>query len=186
MGLFDLFKGSPKDPAESLPQNDGERWATAAYAMWSEYCGGSYKYFGGYEKNRSNASMARGVLNRDWAVTNKEGVVETVDYLLAEKNNAGDQAEKAAFHYGCAVNLAARGYLGGYLTRGEMMAETAKAAKVIRAAYHSWEEFATAYIKGVGMESGIADKVAEFETIYQRLSAMPDGPFAVAWETPVT
>ncbi|MDE5748161.1 MAG: DUF1266 domain-containing protein [Acetatifactor sp.] len=185
MGLFNLFKGSQGDPAESLPQNDGERWATAVYAMWSEYCGGSYRYFGGYEKNRSNASMARGVLNRDWAVTNKQGVIETIDYLIAEKNNVGDKAEKAAFNYGCAANVAARGYLGGHLTRQEMLTETAKVAKVIQDNYHSWEEFATAYIRGVGMESGIADKVSEFESIYRRLSAMPDGPYAVAWETPV-
>lgn len=153
--------------------------------MWSEYCGGSYKYFGGFEKNRSNASMARGMLNRDWAVTNKEGVIETVDYLLAEKNNTGDNAEKAAFNYGCAANIAARGYLGGLLTREEMMAETANVAKVIRATYHSWDEFAMAYIKGISLESGIADKVAEFQTIYKRLSAMPDCPYAVAWETPL-
>lgn len=185
MGLFDLFKGSKGDPAESLPQNDGERWATAVYAMWSEYCGGSYRYFGGYEKNRSNASMVRGVLNRDWAVTNKQGVIETIDYLIAEKNNVGDKAEGAAFNYGCAANIAARGYLGGHLTREEMMAETAKVAKVIRASYHSWEEFAAAYIRGVGMESGVDDKVSEFEAIYKRLSAMPDGPYTVAWETPV-
>lgn len=185
MGLFDLFKGSKSDPAESIPQNDAERWAVAAYALWSEYCGGSCKYFGGYEKNRSNASMARGVLNRDWAVTNKQGVIETVDYLIAEKNNTGDEAAKAAFNYGCAANIAARGYLGGHLTKEEMMAETAKVAQVIQNQYHSWEEYAKAYIQGVGLEGGIADKVSEFEAIYQRISAMPDGPYTVAWETAI-
>ena len=185
MGLFDLFKGAKSDPAESLPQNDAEKWVVAAYALWSEYCGGSYKFFGGYEKNRSNASMVRGVLNRDWAVTNKQGVLETVDYLIAEKNNAGDKAAKAAFNYGCAANVAARGYLGGYLTREEMMTEEAKVANTIRAHYHSWEEYAAAYIQGVGLESGVADKVAEFEENYKRLAAIPDGPYTVAWETPI-
>ena len=38
--------------------------------------------------------MARGVLNRDWAVTNKQGVAETVDYLIAEKNNVGGNMPK--------------------------------------------------------------------------------------------
>lgn len=183
MGLLDLFKGFKSDPAESIPQTDAERWAVAAYALWSEYCGGNYKYFGGYEKTRSNASMARGVLNRDWAVTNKQGVLETVDYLIAEKNNTGDEAAKAAFNYGCAANIAARGYLGGHLSREEMMAETAKVADVIRARYHSWEEYARAYIQGVGLESGVADKVAEFEENYRRLAAMQGGPYTVDWET---
>lgn len=185
MGLFDFLKGSKNDPADSMPQNDAERWIVAVYALWSEYCGGSCKYFGGYEKNRSNASMARGVLNRDWAVTNKQGIIETVDYCIAEKNNIGDQAPKAAFSYGCAANVAARGYLGGYLTKEEMLAESAKVAKVIRSRYHSWEEFVTAYIQGVGLESGIADKKPQFEEIYKRISSMPDSPYSVAWETPL-
>lgn len=131
-----MFKGSKSDPVDSIPQNDAEKWAVAAYALWSEYCGGNCKYFGGYEKNRSNASMARGVLNRDWAVTNKQGVAETVDYLIAEKNNVGG-------------------------------------------------EYAQAYIQGVGMESGVADKVVEFEENYKRLVSMPDGPYTVDWETPI-
>ncbi|MCM1186787.1 MAG: DUF1266 domain-containing protein [Lachnoclostridium sp.] len=185
MGLFGLFGGSKSDPADSLPQNDAEKWTVGIYALWSEYCGGSYKYFGGYEKNRSNASMARGVLNRDWAITNKQGVIETIDYLLAEKNNTGDAEKKAAFNYGCAANIAARGYLGGHLTKEELMSESSKIAKVIRAKYHSWEEFTAQYIEGVGMESGIADKKDEFTEIYKRISALPDGPYTVAWETPM-
>lgn len=184
MGLFDLFKGSKNDPAESIPQNDAEKWTTGVYALWSEYCGGSYKYFGGYEKTRSNASMARGVLNRDWAVTNKQGIIEVVDYLIAD-NNAGEDTTKEAFNYGCAGNIAARGYLGGYLTKEELMAQSGKIAKVIRAHYHSWDEFATNYINGVGEEGGVADKKAQFEEIYRRLSALPDGPYSVDWETPI-
>lgn len=85
MGLFGLFGGTKSNPADSMPQNDAERWITGIYALWSEYCGGSYKFFGGYEKNRSNASMVRGVLNGDWLVTNKQGVLEMVDYLIDDK-----------------------------------------------------------------------------------------------------
>lgn len=185
MGFFGLFGGSKSDPADSMPQNDAERWIAGIYALWSEYCGGSYRFFGGYEKNRSNASMARGVLNRDWAVTNKQGVFETVEYLIADKNNAGEEEKKSAFNYGCAANIAARGYLGGHLTREEMMAVSVKVAEVIRARYHSWNEFAQAYIEGVGLESGVAEKQPEFYRIYDRLSGLPDGPYSVAWETPV-
>lgn len=185
MGLFGLFGGSKSDPAESVPQNDAEKWTVGVYALWSEYCGGSWKYFGGYEKNRSNASMARGVLNRDWAVTNKQGVMEMVDYLIADKNNSGDEAAKAAFNYGCAANIAARGYLGGHLTKEELMYLSAKIADVIRTHYHSWQDFAQKYIEGVALESGIADKQPEFADIYSRLSALPDGPYSVDWNTPI-
>lgn len=185
MGLFGLFGGSKSDPADSMPQNDAERWVVGSYALWSEYCGGSYKYFGGYEKNRSNASMARGVLSRDWAVTNKQGVSETVEYLIADKNNEGGKAQKAAFNYGCAANIAARGYLGGHLTKEEMMSISAGVARAIRSRYHSWQEYTQAYIEGVGLESGIADKKPEFAKICDRLMAQADSPYAVAWDTPV-
>lgn len=185
MGLLDFLMGSKSDPAESLPQNDAEKWTIGIYAMWSEYCGGSYQYFGGFEKNRSNASMARGVLSRDWAITNKQGVLDMVNYLIAEEHNSGDDAKKAAFNYGCAANIAARGYLGGHLTKEELMSESVKIAQIIRSHYHSWNEFTEQYIEGVGLESGIADKKPQFTEICSKLMAMPEGPYSVDWETAI-
>ena len=65
------------------------------------------------------------------------------------------------------------------------MAESAKIAKVIRAHYHSWQEFAEQYIEGVGMESGVADKKPMFVEIYNKISALPDSPYSVDWNTPI-
>lgn len=187
MGFFDFLFGGSKsesDPAESMPQNDAERWAVAVYAIWSEFSNGSYKYFGGFEKNQSNASMAKRVLDRDWLIGSKESAIDMINYLLDEKNNAGKAAGKAAFNYGCAGNMAARCYLAGFLTREEMMAEASRVAKVIRENFHSWEEFAQHYIEGVGMELGSADKQNEVRQIYQRLVSLPDSPYSVDWNTP--
>lgn len=185
MGLFGLFGGNKSNPEDSIPQNDAERWTVGVYALWSEYCGGSYKYFGGYEKNRSNASMVRGVLNRDWVVSGKESLLDMVDYILKEENREAGEEEKRAFDYGCAGNMLARGYIGGYLTKEELMAESAKVAKAIRAHYNSWQEYAQQYITGVGMESGVADKQEKFREIYERLVAIPNGPYTVKWDTPL-
>lgn len=187
MGFFDFLFGGSKstpNPADSVPQNDAERWAVAVYAIWSEFSNGSYKYFGGFEKTESNASMARRVLNRDWLVGSKQSAVEMIDYLLDEKNHVGKDPGRIAFDYGCAGNMAARCYLAGFLTREEMMAQAAKVAELIRGRYHSWEEFAKDYIEGVGIELGSADKQNEVRQIYQRLVSLPDSPYSVDWNTP--
>ena len=185
MGLFDfLFGGSKSEPADSMPQNDAERWSVAVYAMWSEFSNGSYKYFGGFEKNQSNSSMAKRVLDRDWLIGSKQSAVEMIDYLLDDKNNDGKPIGKAAFGYGCAGNIAARCYLAGFLTKEELMRESAKVAAAIRAHFHSWDEFAEHYIEGVGMELGSADKQNEVREIYKRLVSLPDSPYSVDWNTP--
>lgn len=185
MGLFGLFGGSKNTAEDSLPKNDAEKWVCGIYALWSEYCGGSFRYIGGYEKTRSNASMVRGVLRRDWVISNRESMEKMVDYILDEKNEQGEEAPKAAFNYGCACNICARCYLGGYLTREELMQESSKIAKVIKQHYHSWEEFAKSYIEGAGMELGDEGKKAQFTEIYNRISVLPDGPYSVDWNTEV-
>lgn len=187
MGIFDFLFGRDKSNSEelmeSMPQNDAEKWTVAVYALWSEYCGGSYKYFGGYEKTSANERMLKKVLKDDWLISNKQGVIKMVDYLLDEKNNSGDQAEEAAFSYGCAGNIAARGYLCGYLTREEMLQQAARIATVIREHYHSWDEYVQQYIIGLGTGSNVSEKQEEFRKNYERLRAMPKGPYSVDWNT---
>lgn len=183
MGLFDfLFGGSKKgNPADSVPQTDAEKWSVAVYALWSEFSKGSYKYFGGFEKNSSNSGLARRVLDRDWLVTDKASALDTINYLLK------DSADKdtSAFDYGCAANMAARCYLCDLLTREEMMAEEAKVAELIRAHYNSWDEFVQNYIEQAdkGMNGGSSDHREELRQIYARLRALPDSPYSIDWNT---
>lgn len=75
-----------EEPGATLPVNDAERWIAGTYAIWSEYCGGSSKYLGGYEKNGPNAKMVAEVLEEDWLVTDHKSGVDTVTYLM---ENAG-------------------------------------------------------------------------------------------------
>lgn len=49
MGLFGLFgKKENEDPSVSLPMTEKEKFVVGTYALWSEYCGGSAQYIGGY------------------------------------------------------------------------------------------------------------------------------------------
>ena len=80
------LKGFKEEPGATLPVNDAERWIAGTYAIWSEYCGGSCKYLGGYEKTLANAKMLAKVLEDDWMVCVHDSGVDMVKYLL---ENAG-------------------------------------------------------------------------------------------------
>lgn len=180
MGIFDFFSKNGKQELESLPQNDAERWIIGCYAIWSEYCGGSFKFIGGFKKNRSNASMARGVLSRDWVITNRESGIDMVKFLITVQNNSDDK-ECLAFQYGCACNITGRMYLGGYITRSEAMDLSKEIARKVQKEYHSWEEYCKAYIEGTKQESGIASDTEQFIKIYEELAALQDGPYCTDW-----
>lgn len=76
-----------KDDADiTLPVNDAERWIAGCCAIWSEYCGGSCRYLGGYQKTKATTKLIAKVLREDWMVTDHDGGVDTLEYLLV---NAG-------------------------------------------------------------------------------------------------
>ncbi len=88
------LKGFKEEPDATLPHSDAERWIAGTYAIWSEYCGGSCKYLGGYEKTQSNAKMIARVLKEDWLVTNHDSGVEMIKYLLENAGPGSDEDEK--------------------------------------------------------------------------------------------
>lgn len=178
MSLWNLFRTSKNTKETSVPQTDTERWLTAACAIWSEYCGGSWNYIGGFEKTRSNTAVLKGVLNSDWLVKDHDSGVSTVEYLL---QNAGEEEEKYAFNYACAINICGRMYLCDFLTRQEYVQYSREAGQRLQEKYHSWEEYCNSYIKGTSLESGVADKTREFTDSYHKLVSMHEGPYAIPW-----
>lgn len=184
MGLFGLFgKKENEDPSVSLPMTEKEKFVVGTYALWSEYCGGSAQYIGGYVKNRSNASMVRGVLNRDWMVNNKDSGVDMVNYILDHAGEDEAAQKKLAFDCASACNMCGRMYIGGYLTREEAMELALKAAREIQKHYNSWEEYYQAYIEGTTSGSNVQDSIAKFQPILEKVRGMADGPFSVDWNT---
>lgn len=183
MGLFNRTK---EEPGQTLPSTDAERWIAGTYAIWSEYCGGSCQYLGGYEKNKSNAKMLKKVLWEDWAVKDHENGVEMVQYLL---DNAGpsegdqDAADTTAFDYACACNLCGRLFIAGIFTREESLRYAAQAARKIQQQYRSWEEYFSSYILGAaGGGSNISER-APFEEAYQQVQASAASPLGLDWNT---
>lgn len=183
MGIFDLF-GNKKDiTAESTPQNDAERWIRGIYAIWSEYCNGSYLYIGGFQKTRSNVRMVRGVLSRDWLITNREGGLDMVPFIIADEEKLHVIERKSAFNFCCALNIYARMYVGGHITREEAMYLSKEIGRTIQKHYSSWDNFCQSYIEGTKLESGIASDTAQFIEIYERLKSLPDSPYQIDWNT---
>lgn len=87
------LKGFREEPDATLPVSDAERWIAGTYAIWSEYCGGSCKYLGGYEKTKSNAKMIAKVLQEDWLVSDHDSGVDMVKYLLEDAGPSDDDEE---------------------------------------------------------------------------------------------
>lgn len=187
MGFLSLFGKSKNSEEESLPKNEVEQWVTSTYALWSEYCGGSRKYIGGYRKNRANASMMRGVLRRDWLISDHDEGVEMVDYLLNEKSHTGEAEQTAAWDYCRTCQLAGMFYVAGYMERQEMMELSVKAARIMQQNYRSWDELILSYIKGYTRwrkeEGGNAEEeIRERNELYQKLKSIPDGPYSLPWK----
>lgn len=183
MGFFNRTKD---EPGVTLPLNDAERWIAGTYAIWSEYCGGSYKYLGGYEKTKSNAKMISRVLRGDWMVNDHDSGLEMVQYLLKnagpKDGEEGSGVDTTAFDYACACNMCGRMFIAGYFTREESIAYATEAAKKIQEKYHSWEEYFQAYMIGAAGGSNVKE-IAPFESAYGKFQDASDSPVHLAWDT---
>lgn len=183
MGFFNRTKD---EPGATLPMNDAERWIACTYATWSEYCGGSYKYLGGYEKIKPNIKIISRRLREDWLVNDHDSGVEMVEYLLKNAGpRDGDEdntIDTTAFDYACACNICGRMFIAGYFTREESLRYATAAAKKIQEKYHSWEEYFKAYITGAAGGSNIKE-TAPFESAYEKFREYPDNPLHLAWDT---
>lgn len=179
-----LFGKKDEGTNETLPVNDLERWIAGTYAVWSQYCGGSYKYLGGYQKNKANTKMISRVLRQDWMVNDHDSGVETVEYLLknAGSKDSGKSVDTTAFDYACACNMCGRMFIAGYFTREEAIRYAAQAARKIQETYHSWEEYFDCYIEGAAGGSNVKER-EPFEKAYQEFKDASDSPIRLNWNT---
>lgn len=189
MGLLGLF-GKKTEADATLPANDMERWFTAAYAMWSEYAEGDWHYFAGStEKSRQEGASMRTMLRRDWDVSDRQALLETVIMLTALYEEGGCEEgdiQTGAWDLCRACQILGMGYVGGYIERQEMVAESMKVSRIMQRYYHSWQELYDSYLYGFKkwrLKGGgdCTKEVAERETICKRLLALPDGPCSLPW-----
>lgn len=178
MGLFQLFQKSSNTKETSVPQTAVEHWLAASCAIWSDYCGGSWNYIGGFEKTAANTVMLKRILKSDWLVTDHNSGIEMIDYLLP---HAGENDEKYAFNYACVINICGRMYLCNFLTRQEYIIYSTQAGQKLQQKYHSWEEYCHSYIEGTKLESGVADNTQHFIESYNKLVSLSPGPYDIDW-----
>ena len=74
---------------EAEPLSDTLSWFNAAYAVITTLNGGDLKLVAGYEPGEMIRQIEQGILERDWGVTDKASLEETIDWLLTEGHNAG-------------------------------------------------------------------------------------------------
>ena len=190
MGVLGLFK-KKEDENITLPNNDAERWIVGTYAMWSEYAEGDWHYFAGSTKKSGpeGASM-RVMLRRDWDVSDKSALLEMVNYLTSKyqgKACAEEEIASGAWNLCRATQLLGMGFVGGYIDREEMIAESFKIGQLMQSLYHSWSDLYDSYLKGYKEwrssqgDDGQSD-IAEREELCLKLKNAPDGPCSLPWQ----
>ena len=74
---------------EAAPLTDTLCWFNAAYAVITSLNGGDLNLVAGFEPGEMIRQIEQGVLERDWGVTDRASLEETIDWLLTEGHNAG-------------------------------------------------------------------------------------------------
>lgn len=132
----------------------------------------------------------RVMLRRDWGVNNREELMSQVS-LLVSIYKTGTQCEKEDIEKGAwdlcrACQILGMGFVGGYIDRQEMMAQSVEVGRVMQMYYHSWAELYDSYLKGyrewrMGAGGDASKAVADREELCNRLLNMPDGPCTADW-----
>ena len=73
--------------AEPLP--DTLSWFNGTYAVITALNGGDLNRVAGFEPGEMIRQLEQGILERDWGVTDRATLDETIDWLLTEGHNAG-------------------------------------------------------------------------------------------------
>ena len=68
--------------------SDTLSWFNATYAVITTLNGGDLNYVAGYEPGEMIQQIIQGILDRDWGVTDRASLDETIDWLLTEGHNA--------------------------------------------------------------------------------------------------
>ncbi len=191
MGLFGF--GKKEAVNVTAPENDVEKWVIATYAMWACAAEGDWHYIAGSTtKSKQEGASMRVMLRRDWEVSNKAQLLDQVSFLISLYEEGTDceqeDIEKGAWDLCRACQILGMGFVGGYIERQEMMAESVKVGRVMQKYYHSWNELYDSYIKGYrewrADAGGDAQKdIADREALCSRLLNMSDGPCTVVWDT---
>lgn len=190
MGLFGF--GKKENDQATIPANDVEKWLTATYAMWSMAAEGDWRYIAGsVSKSRQEGASMRVMLRRDWDISNKAALLDTVSYLTALYAEGTDceaeDIEKGAWDLCRACQIIGMAYVAGYIERQEMTEESVKVGRVMQKYYHSWSELYDSYMKGfqewkLGQGGDAQKAVADRKALCNQLLSMPDGPCKVEWD----
>lgn len=180
----------------TVPQDDVERWVIATYAMWSEYYSkGNWQYIAGSPVKEENASNMLLMLSRDWEIDNKEDLLETIMFLIAlyedEEDVEQEDIETGGWDLCRACQILGMAFVGGLISREEMMEISLMVCNLIQYYYPSWMHLYSSYLKGYKEwrlgdgdeedEEALEDVEAR-EQICRRLLIMPNGPCSIPWD----
>lgn len=137
----------------TAPQNDVERWIIGTYAMWSEYYSeGNWQYIAGSPIKEENAANMRLMLSRDWAIDNKENLLDTLMLMTAlyedEENVDLEDIQTGAWVLCRACQILGMAFVAGIINRGEMLSLSLIVCNLMQCYYPSWMHLYSSYLNG--------------------------------------
>lgn len=187
-----FFTFLPDEPANStIAETATEKWLACTYALWSMHRGGDWRYFAGArEKSQREIDAMLLMLRRDWGISNKEALLQTVNYLTepySEKQSLPKEYIAVGGWNLCrACQILAMAFVGGLVTREEMLTQSIPAGRLMQRLYHSWEELFDSYLRGYKQWRREQDNdwqrdLAARENYCRKLKYEPDGPRSLDW-----
>lgn len=85
VAVLALLAGCGKGKTE--PLSDTLRWFNATYALITDLNGGDAGIVAGFKPGTKIEMTMKGVLSRDWEVTDRASLEESIDWLLTEGHN---------------------------------------------------------------------------------------------------
>lgn len=179
------FLGKKDTLGVTEPANDTERWFTATYAIWSAWVwnDGDWRYFAGVKEiTKEKENELHTMLSRDWGITDKETLFDTVEWLLSKAKDGIPEAWDLCR----ACQILGMSYVIGYIKRKELVNKSIEIGHIMQKYYHSWDELYESYMQGYRTwrktQGGNVQKaIAQREAVYDQLWKQPDGPCSIKW-----
>lgn len=191
MKFFEFLLDEPTDVTRA--ETATEKWLVCTSAIWSMYRGGDWQCFAGAQTKSQREIDAMGLmLRRDWGINNKAELLDTVKYLKEPYTNKQNLAKEFIAVGGwdlCrACQILAMSFVGGLISRKEMVTHSIAVGQIIQRLYHSWDELYDSYLKGYkdwrrGFGGDWQSELAARENFCRQLKNAPDGPRSLNWNT---
>ncbi|MDR2916349.1 MAG: DUF1266 domain-containing protein [Tannerella sp.] len=186
--MEEVLKREWKSFADKKRMTDSERWINTANAVFLATDNCDPEIWGGMFISPVNARIKAEMLERSWRIKNEKDGDEMVNSLLNFRTGVqgleGWDLQRA-IHVSCSA------YICGYFTKEKAYHYALEAAKKLQKQFTGWDAYMRSYLNGYCYWSGDdindpATNAYERSEIYRKLRNLPNNPFRLNWNMPLS